>query len=103
MVGHLTHSIEFKRQVAHDYVVGETLLSLARRRDVSRNLIGIWIRKFEAGAFDYEAAAADTIEAYEARIATLEKLAGRQSLEIEFLKGALNHGSRRGSATTTSR
>lgn len=34
---------------------------------LSRNLIRIWIQKFEVGAFNDEAAAADTIEAYEAR------------------------------------
>jgi len=92
MARHRTHSIEFKRQVAQDYLAGETLHSLARRHDLSRNLVRIWIQKFEAGAFDDEAVAADTIEAYEARIAALERLVGRQALEIEFLKGALKHG-----------
>ncbi|UZF95806.1 transposase [Bosea sp. NBC_00550] len=87
MARHRTHSIEFKRQVAQDYLAGETLHSLARRHDLSRNLVRIWIQKFEAGAFDDEAVAADTIEAYEARIAALERLVGRQALEIEFLKG----------------
>ena len=96
-----THSIEFKRQVAQDYLAGETLHSLARRHDLSRNLVRIWIQKFEAGAFDDEAVAADTIEAYEARIAALERLVVRQALEIEFLKGALNHGPRLRSVTTS--
>ncbi|TQI65209.1 transposase [Bosea sp. AK1] len=90
MARHRTHSIEFKRQIAQDYLAGETLHSLARRHDLSRNLVRIWIQKFEAGAFDDEAIAADTIEAYEARIAALERLVGRQTLEIEFLKGALS-------------
>jgi len=101
MARHRTHSIEFKRQVAQDYLAGETLHSLARRHDLSRNLVRIWIQKFEAGAFDDEAVAADTIEAYEARIAALERLVGRQALEIEFLKGALKHGLRSRSATTS--
>lgn len=101
MVRHRSHSIEFKRQVAQDYLAGETLHSLARRHDLSRNLIRIWIQKVEAGAFDDEAAAADTIEAYEARIAALERLVGRQALEIEFLKGALKHGPRAKSAITS--
>ena len=69
MVRHRSHSIEFKRQVAQDYLAGETLHSLARRHDLSRDLVRIWIQKFEAGAFDDKAVAADTIEAYEARIA----------------------------------
>ena len=34
MARHRIHSIEFKRQVAHDYVAGETLHSLAKRHDL---------------------------------------------------------------------
>ncbi|MCX5496187.1 hypothetical protein OSH11_15855 [Kaistia dalseonensis] len=41
MARHRTHSIEFKRQVAQDYLAGETLHGLARRHDLSRNLIRI--------------------------------------------------------------
>jgi len=80
---------------------GDTLHSLARRHDLSRNLIRIWIPKFEAGAFNDKPAAADAIEAYEARIAALERLVGRQALEIAFLKGALKHGPRPGNATAS--
>lgn len=97
---HRTHSTDFKRQVALDYLAGETLHSLARRHDLSRNLIRIWVQKHEAGAFDNEAVAADAIGAYEARIAALERLVGKQALEIEFLKGALKHGPRPRSAST---
>jgi hypothetical protein len=71
--------------VAQNCLAGETLHSLAHRHDLSRNLIRIWVQKFEGGAFDDEAVAANTIEAYEARIATLERLVGRQALEFEFL------------------
>ena len=39
MVKHRTHSIEFKRQVAQEYLAGETLHGLAKRHDLSRNLI----------------------------------------------------------------
>jgi transposase-like protein len=78
MARHRTHSIEFKRQVAQDYLAGETLHSLARRHDLSRNLVRIWIQKFEGGALDDEAVAVDTIDAYEARIASLERLVGSQ-------------------------
>jgi hypothetical protein len=63
MVRHRTHSIEFKRQVVQDYLAGETLHALAMRYDLSRNLIRIWIQKFEAGAFDDEAIAAEMIQA----------------------------------------
>ena len=82
------HSIEFKRQVVQEYLAGETLHGLAQRHDISRNLIRVWVAKYEAGAFDDDARAADVIQAYEARIAALERLVGRQALELEFLKGA---------------
>ena len=47
---------------------------MAKRHDVSRNLIRIWVRKYEEGAFDDEAQAADMVQEYEARIAALERL-----------------------------
>jgi transposase-like protein len=88
MAKHRSHSIEFKRQVAQEFIAGETLHSLAKRHDISRNLIRIWVQKYEAGAFDEDATAADMIQEYEARIAALERLVGKQALELEFLKGA---------------
>ncbi|MCY4408791.1 MAG: helix-turn-helix domain-containing protein [Rhodospirillaceae bacterium] len=71
---HRTHSIAFKRQVVQEYRAGETLHGLARHHDLSRTLIRIWVDK------------------YEARIAALERLVGKQALELEFLKGAQRHG-----------
>ena len=88
MARHRTYSIEFKRQVAQEFLGGETLYGLAKRHDVSRNLIRVWLAKYEAEAFDDEAQAADLVQQYEAKIAALERLVGRQALEIEFLKGA---------------
>ena len=73
---HRTHSIAFKRQVVQEYRAGETLHGLARHHDLSRTLIRIWVDK------------------YEARIAALERLVGKQALELEFLKGAQRHGRR---------
>ena len=92
MAKHRTHSIEFKRQVALDFIAGETLHGLAKRHDISRNLIRIWVKKLEAGAFDEE---------YETKIAALERMVGRQALEIEFLKGALKSVPRPRSASTS--
>ena len=101
MATHRRHSLEFKRQVVQEYLAGETLHGLVKRHDLSRNLIRIWVGKCEAGEFDDEAQAADLLQAYEARIAALERLVGRQALEIEFLKGALKHGPRPRSATSS--
>jgi len=100
MAKHRSHSVEFKRQVAQEFIAG-TLHGLAKRHDVSRNLIRIWVSKYEAGAFDADAQAADLIQEYEARIAALERLVGKQALELEFLKGALRNAPRLRSGTTS--
>jgi len=50
MVKHRTHSVEFKRQVVQEYLGGETLHGLSNRHDLSRNLIRIWVDKFQAGS-----------------------------------------------------
>ena len=92
MARHRTHNIAFKRQVAQEFLAGETLHGLSKRHDICRNLIRVWVAKYEAGAFDDDAETADLIQAYEARIAALERLVGRQALELEFLKGALRSG-----------
>ena len=52
MAKHRSHSIEFKRQVVQEYLAGETLHGLAHRHDLSRNLIRIWVQKYEAGALE---------------------------------------------------
>jgi transposase-like protein len=90
-----------QRQIAQDFIAGETLHALASRHDISRTLIRIWVRKFEAGAFDDDAQAADLLQDYEAKIAALERMVGRQALEIEFLKGALKSAPRPRSAGTS--
>jgi transposase len=65
MAKHRTHSIEFKRQVAQEFLAGETLHGLAKRHTICRNLIRVWVQKYEAGDFDEDAAAADLLQQYE--------------------------------------
>ena len=95
MPRHRSHSTDFKRQVVAEYHAGETLHALGRRHDLSRNLIRIWVEKSEAGALDQDMASAELLGKYEARIAALERLVGRQALEIEFQRGLRKtHGRR---------
>ncbi|CAK7261996.1 MULTISPECIES: transposase [unclassified Shinella] len=101
MAKHRSHSVEFKRQVVQEFLAGETLHGLAKRHDVSRNLIRIWVQKYEQGAFEDDARAADLVQEYEARIAALERLVGKQALELEFLKGALKSASGPKNGTTS--
>ena len=91
MVRYRSHSIEFKRQIAQEFLAGETLHGLEKRHDLSRNLIRVWVERYQAGTFDEDAAAADLLQRYEARIAALERLVGKQALELEFLKGGLRN------------
>ena len=50
MTKYRSHSAAFKRQVAEKFIAGETLHGLSQRHDISRQLIRIWVGKFEAGA-----------------------------------------------------
>ena len=76
MTKHRSHSAAFKRQVAEEFIAGETLHALSKRHDISRQLIRIWVGKFEAGALDDDVQAADLIQEYEAKIAALERMVG---------------------------
>ena len=62
MAKHRTYSMDFKRQVALEFLGGETLHGLAKRRDISRNLIRVWVAKYEAGEFNDEAEAANLLQ-----------------------------------------
>ena len=84
-----------------EYWAGETLHGLASRHVLSCNLIRIWVEKHQAGDLDEDAAAADLLQSYEARIAALERLAGKQALDLEFLKGVPRTVSRPRSAITS--
>ena len=43
-----SHSIAFKRQVAQEFIAGESLYALSKRHDISRQLIRVWVEKYEA-------------------------------------------------------
>jgi len=101
MAKHRTHSIDFKRQVAQEFLAGETLHGLSKRHDISRNLIRVWIQKYQAGALDEDVEAADLLQQYDARIAALERLVGKQELELEFLKRAQKSPPRPRSGSTS--
>jgi transposase-like protein len=86
------YSTEFKRQVVLEHLAGETLYGLSKRHDVSRNVIRLWIARYEVdGDLNDDTTAGDLLQDYKARIAALERLAGKLALENEFLKGALEN------------
>src|SRR5271169_69575 len=78
MARHRSFSSEFKRQLATEFLDGRAgLHELARRYSLSRNLLRLWIRKYEAGEFTDELAEAVHIAQYERKIAELERKVGR--------------------------
>jgi transposase len=98
---HRSYPVEFKRQVAQEYLAGETLHGLAKRYEINRNLVRIWVAKYEAGSFDSDVVAAEMVQTQQARIAALERLVGKLVLENEFLKGASRDAARPRSETTS--
>lgn len=88
MARYRTYSIEFKRQGVQEHLSGEVSLhALAKQHRVSRNLIRLWLKKYEDGEFTEEAAVlAASLEEYEARIAQLERKVGQLTMENDLLK-----------------
>jgi transposase len=87
MARHRSFSSEFKRQIAKEFLDGRAgLHELARRHSLSRNLIRLWIRKYEAGEFTDEVAEAVHIAQYERKIAYLERKVGQLTMEVDLLK-----------------
>src|SRR5262245_2044664 len=72
MARYRSHSKEFKRQIAQEFLAGATLYGLAKRHHLSRHLIRVWVPKYEVGAFHEDAqAAADLLQEREARFLDL--------------------------------
>ena len=53
---------------------------------LARNLIRVWIRKYEAGEFTDEVAGAVRTAEYEQKIAELERKVGQLTMEVDLLK-----------------
>jgi transposase-like protein len=84
---------DFKIKISEAYQSGTSAVELSRQFDVHPNLIYAWAREYQADpihAFESQRSP-DESKAVEQRIAELERLVGRQSLEIDFLKKALTH------------
>ena len=92
MAGHRTHSVALKRQIVQEYLAGETLHGLARRHNLPRNLIRLWVdqnvyptrdgERSEASALEDLAALAQTIHECETRIEAIERLVARRAAEF---------------------
>jgi transposase-like protein len=87
MARHRSFSSEFKRQLSREFLEGSAgLHELASRHSLSRNLIRLWIRKYEAGEFTDEVAEAVRVAEYERKIAELERKVGQLTMEVDLLE-----------------
>lgn len=66
---------------------GEPLLALSKKFDICRHLICSCIEKYKLGDFDDDHVRTNLVPEYEARIVALERLVGKQALEIELPQG----------------
>ena len=90
MARYRTYAVEFKRQVVEEHPgAGTSLNELARRHDLSRELLRLWVRKHEAGEFAGDGPPKADRRAYEAKIAGLERKVGQLTMELDLLKGGL--------------
>ena len=90
MARYRTYTVEFKRRLAEEHLSGGIGLSeLARRHDISRELLRIWVKKYEAGEFASAGPTSPDRRAYEARIAGLERKVGQLTMELDLLKKGL--------------
>jgi transposase len=95
MARHRSFSSEFKRRIAQEFLEGRVgMHELARRHNLSRNLIRLWVRKHEAGEFSDELAQAVRVAEYERKIAELERKVGQLTMEVDLLKKGVQSGAR---------
>src|ERR671932_1224356 len=94
MARYRTYTIEFKRRVVEEHLAGVSLTELARRHDISRELLRTWVKKYEAGEFVGDGPAKPDRRAYEAKIAGLERKIGRLTMELDLLKKGLRSARR---------
>lgn len=83
---------EFKLKVVHAYESGASVAMVSREYDIHANLVYKWTQEYRnnpSGAFRGSADAQVLDTASRQRIAELEQMVGRLTMENEFLKKAL--------------
>ncbi len=90
MARYRAYTVEFKRRLVEEHLgEGTSLNRLARRHDISRELLRSWVKKYEAGEFAGDGPARPDRRAYEAKIAGLERKVGQLTMELDLLKRGL--------------
>jgi transposase len=86
-------SAAFRRQVIGELLSGCTLAQLSRRHDVSPGLILYWKKRHQEGGL--AEGPSESEKRSLARIAELERMVGRLTMENELLKKAVEYTARR--------
>jgi MFS family permease len=73
-------TIAFKRQVAQEYLAGVSLNALSRKHEVARNLIRIWVAKYQGGEFEPDFVPMPCMSTAGIAIQTLIQLAADHSM-----------------------
>jgi transposase len=90
MARYRTHTIEVKRRVVAEHLSGGTSLSeRARRHDLSRALLRVWARKYEAGECASDGPTEADRRAHGTRIAGLGRKVGQLTMELDLLNKGL--------------
>jgi transposase len=87
-------SRDFKLQIVQAYDSGVSAVELSRQYEIHPNVIYNWSREYRkdpAKAFASSTDQSESSEASERRVAELERMIGRLSLENDFLKKSLTH------------
>jgi transposase-like protein len=84
-----TFTAEFKAKVVLEIISGsKSMAEACREYGLKADLLSHWKTQFMSNAFKVFESASEA-DPQQARIAELERLAGKQSLEMEILKKAL--------------
>ena len=90
MARYRTYTVEFTRRVAEEHLgAGTSLNELARRHDISRELLRVRVTKYAAGEFGGDGPIRPDRRAYEAKVAGLERKVGQLTMELDLLKKGL--------------
>ena len=91
-ITHKRFTKEFKLKIVRIYESGVSVAELTRQYDIHPNLVYKWSQEYRnnpQGAFHGSASETDPSQTSEQRIADLERMIGRLTVENDFLKKAL--------------
>jgi len=81
------HSVEFKQQIVEQWMSGAASLGqLSRQHNLSPSLIQTWREKYRGGGLIEKPSREE--QALKARVAELERMVGRLTMENDLLKKA---------------